>query len=162
MHRMVREDPQVKTGGIILNSNQRDYRTGSLPQRYPLATALTPMQDAADPIYEGSEALSRGTLFPGLDLPFMDLVNPDLPETPQTEIMAIDFVTHELGLYLDTHADDEEAFSLYQSFLAMQQEAHRRYNEMCGPLMKRDMLGADRYSWLNDPWPWTYTGRKEK
>ena len=149
-------------GGIIVNKNQKDYRTGSLPERFPLATALTPMQDSADPIYESNDALSKGTLFPGLDLPFMNIVNPDLPVTPQTEMMAIDFVVHELGLYLDTHAEDEEAFAVFQSFLAMRKEARRRYRDLCGPIMKSDLLGADRFSWLNDPWPWDYAGRKER
>ncbi len=145
-----------------MNSNPRDYRTGSLPDRFPLATALTPMQDSADPVYESNDALSRGTLFPGLDLPFMNVINPDLPSTPMTEMMAIDFVVHELGLYLDTHAEDEEAFALFQSFLAMQKEARRRMIELCGPLKKTELLGADRYTWLHDPWPWDYSGRKER
>ena len=120
------------------------------------------MQDAAEPVYESGEALSRGTLFPGLDLPFMNVVNPDLPDTPQTELMAICFVAHELGLYLDTHAEDEEAFALFQSMLAMQEEARRRYVELCGPIKKTDLFGADRYTWLYDPWPWDYIGRKER
>jgi len=145
-----------------LNKQNRDYRNGSLPERFPLATSLTPMQDAAEPVYESGEALSRGTLFPGLDLPFMNVVNPDLPDTPQTELMAICFVAHELGLYLDTHAEDEEAFALFQSMLAMQEEARRRYVELCGPIKKTDLLGADRYTWLYDPWPWDYIGRKER
>ena len=120
------------------------------------------MQDSAEPSYESSEALSRGTLFPGLDLPFMQVVNPDLPATPMTELMAIDFVVHELGLYLDTHAEDAEAFALFQSFLAMRKDAHRRIDEMCGPIKKTDLLGAERYTWLCDPWPWEFSGRKEK
>ena len=144
-----------------MNSNQRDYRTGSLPDRFPLATALTPMQDGAEPSYESNDALSRGTLFPGLDLPFMNVVNPDLPATPMTEMMAIDFVVHELGLYLDTHAEDEEAFALFQSFLAMQKEAHERYAARFGPICQKDMLGMDAYCWLRDPWPWEYPGRRE-
>ncbi len=145
-----------------MNKDQRDYRTGTLPQRYPLATALTPMQEAAEPAYESGDALSRGTLFPGLDLPFMNIVNSGLPETPQNELMAIDFVAHELGLYLDTHAEDEEAFALFQNMLALRKEAQRRYMELCGPIRKSNLLQAERYSWLNDPWPWDYTGRKEK
>lgn len=145
-----------------MNKQNRDYRNGSLPERFPLATSLTPMQDAAEPVYESGEALSRGTLFPGLDLPFMNVVNPDLPDTPQTELMAICFVAHELGLYLDTHAEDEEAFALFQSMLAMQEEARRRYVELCGPIKMTDLLGADRYTWLYDPWPWEYIGRKER
>ena len=144
-----------------MKNDQRDYRSGALPQRYPLATALTPMQEAADPVYDSGEALSRGTLFPGLDLPFMNVVNPDLPDTPQTEMMAIDFVVHELGLYLDTHADDAEAFALFQSFLALQKEARRRYIERCGAIKKSNLIAAERYTWLNDPWPWDVAAKKE-
>lgn len=144
-----------------MKNDQRDYRSGALPQRYPLATALTPMQEAADPVYDSGEALSRGTLFPGLDLPFMNVVNPDLPDTPQTEMMAIDFVAHELGLYLDTHADDAEAFALFQSFLALQKEARRRYIERFGAIKKSNLIAAERYTWLCDPWPWDVAAKKE-
>lgn len=136
------------------------YRTGTLPECFPLATSLTPIQRAAEPSYEPQEALSKGTLFPGLDLPFMNEVNGDLPVTPLTELMAIDFVKDELELYLNTHANDREAFELYQTFLALGEEAHRRYTELCGPMTQEDMLGMSRYAWLDDPWPWDTEKRR--
>ena len=68
--------------------------------------------------------------------------------------MAIDFVADELSLYLDTHREDKEAFDLYQSVLALSQEAHARYAENCAPIVKNDMLGMKSYAWLNEPWPW--------
>ena len=100
-----------------MDQNRTDtrYRTGTLPEQAPLAMAYVPMQRSADVTYDADTALARGTLFPGLDLPFMDLVNGDLPATPKTEMMAIDFVVDELELYLDTHANDREAFDLYQT-----------------------------------------------
>ena len=112
------------------------------------------MQEEAQPRYEAMRALPRGTLFPGLDLPFMNLVNPDAENTPKHEMMAIDFVVDELELYLDTHAEDREAFALYQSLLDLLQEARERYVRSCGPLDQSDQLGMDRYAWLDDPWPW--------
>ena len=75
--------------------------------------------------------------------------------------MAIDFVADELELYLDTHADDEEAFSYYQNFLALQKEAHERFVRRFGPIQQCDMLGMENYSWLKDPWPWEYRDRRE-
>ena len=137
------------------------YRLGSLPDPAPLAAAYVPMQDSVEPRYAANEALSRGTLFPGLDLPFMNVVNPDLESTPATEMMAIDFVADELELYLDTHAGDREAFELYQTVLAMQKEARERFVRMCGPIQQTDMLGMERYSWLDSPWPWEYRKRGE-
>ena len=142
----------------------KNYKNGSLPGNYaPLAMAYVPMQTAAVPSYEASEALTRGTLFPGLDLPFMNIVNKNKEDTsPLAELMAIDFVAKELELYLDTHFDDEEAFDMYQTFLALGKEAHARYIKDFGPVCQKDMLGRKDYCWLNDPWPWEYQGRKEK
>ena len=137
------------------------FRFGSLPDPAPLAAAYVPMQDDADPRYGANRALSRGTLFPGLDLPFMNVVNPDLEENPKTEMMAIDFVTDELELYLDTHSGDREAFALYQTMLALKKEARERYARMCGPILQSDQLGMESYAWLTGPWPWEIcTGRE--
>lgn len=87
-----------------------NFKQGSLPECAPLALAQTPMQCASEPAYDKRMALARGTLFPGLDLPFMNLVNkPADLSTPLCELMALDFVIRELNLYLDTHPDDREA-----------------------------------------------------
>ena len=145
-----------------MDNNKNDYRLGTLPGAMaPLAMAYTPMQKSADPAYESNEALSRGTLFPGLDLPFMGIVNKNLEVTPLTELMAIDFVAHELGLYLDTHKDDKQAFEMYQTCLALAKEAHDRYIKKFGPVLKRDMLGMESYTWLDNPWPWDYQPKTE-
>lgn len=143
------------------NRSDNGYRFGSLPASAPLAAAFVPMQRSVVPSYEPNEALSRGTLFPGLDLPFMNIVNRSLEQTPLTELMAIDFVADELELYLDTHSDDAEAFTMYQSFLALQREAHERYVKLCGPVQQTDMLGMSEYAWLNNPWPWEFQPQME-
>ena len=137
-----------------MKTDGKDYRTGALPQEYPLATSLTPIQRSAEPHYDAEEALSRGTLFPGLDLPFMNVFNKKLPDTPLNELTALDFAADELALYLDTHKEDREAFDLLQTLLAMAEEAHRRYASLCGPLVRGDLLGMENYSWLANPLPW--------
>ncbi len=142
-------------------SAEERWRLGSLPDPAPLAAAYIPMQESAQPQYDAGKALSRGTLFPGLDLPFMNLVNPELERTPKTELMAIDFVVDELELYLDTHWEDREAFELYQTMLAMQKEAKERMVRLCGPICQTDQLGMDAYRWLNGPWPWELCERGE-
>ena len=142
-------------------NNNALYRTGTLPSEAPLAAAYVPMQRAAEPAYESLDALSKGTLFPGLDLPFMNVLNKTLPSTILTELMAIDFVVDELELYLDTHSDDREAFEMYQTFLALKKEARQRYVKMCGPITQCDMQGMTEYAWLNNPWPWEFQPKME-
>ena len=143
------------------NTADRSYKLGSLPENAPLAAAYVPMQRSAEPAYESMEALSRGTLFPGLDLPFMNIVNNDVKPCPRTELMAICFVLDELELYLDTHKGDTEAYSMYQTFLALKNEAYDRYVNLCGPVMQSDMLNMDSYKWLDEPWPWDYQPNME-
>ena len=106
--------------------------------------------------------ISRGTLFPGLDLPFMNMVNTgDMTGTPLGEVMALDFVAHELALYLDTHSEDEEAFELYKNVLALSMSAKEKYVKLYGPLTKSDLSKAQSYTWLKNPWPWDYCAKKE-
>ena len=112
------------------NKNESNFRYGALPgASAPLAIAYVPMQSSATPAYEAAEALSRGTLFPGLDLPFMNIVNDTQPVTPLTELMAIDFVTDELELYLDTHADDKEACNAQFAEIRTEQTALKEQKE---------------------------------
>lgn len=155
-------------GGIYkLDENSKvgscGYKNGSLPgQCAPLAMAYVPMQQSPTPAYGAPEALQRGTLFPGLELPFMNMVNTgDIQNTPLRELMALDFAADELELYLDTHPDDGEAFSMYQDILALAGEAHRRYVKLYGPVTQSDMLGMKSYCWLKNPWPWNYTAPSE-
>ena len=85
------------------NKAKNGYLFGSLPDSATLASAYVPMQEGIEPNYPPQTAIARGTLFPGLDLPFRGMVNRPLPATPLGELMAIDFVADELSLYLDTH-----------------------------------------------------------
>ncbi len=138
-------------------SNNCSFKQGSLNECAPLAMAYVPLQQSVDTTYATAEALSRGTLFPGLDLPFMNMVNTgDLTGTPLGELMAIDFVAQELALYLDTHANDSEAFEMFKSICELSNEAKDRFIKQCGPVSRCDTAKCKSYTWLNNPWPWDY------
>ena len=99
---------------------------GRLPALAPLANPYVPFQEEDPPKYEAKKALVRGTLFPGLDLPFMGMVNAkELPDLPLAELQALGFAVQELVLYLDTHREDQEALELYRRY----QEMYNRCSE---------------------------------
>ena len=144
------------------NSKSQNYRYGSLPSQAPLAMAYVPMQECIDPTYDYADALSRGTLFPGLDLPFMGMVNTgNLTGTPMGELMALDFVAHELTLYLDTHPSDAEAFQMLQNILKLAKTAKERFIKRFGPICHKDLADMKEFSWLDTPWPWDYKQNME-
>ena len=136
---------------------------GTLPACAPLANPYVPFQQKNPKKYEAQKGLVRGTLFPGLDLPFMGKVNPDdLPVTPMHELQAMSFALNELGLYLDTHKEDKEAAEMYQSYSQLYKKALKTYTETYGPLFQWDAADTGSYQWLRDPWPWDYAENKEK
>ena len=134
---------------------------GRLPAMAPLANPYVPYQLDNPPMYEARKGLVRGTLFPGLDLPFMGMINQkDQPVTPLTELQTMAFAINELALYLDTHAHDKEALDLYRTYQKMYAEGRKKYESECGPLNHMSVAG-DQYRWLDDPWPWEFTAHRE-
>ena len=96
-------------------------------------------------------------MFPGLDLPFMDMVNQDeLPDAPLHELQALGFAIQELALYLDTHRDDQDAFELYKAYQELYHNGVKIYEERFGPLNHHSMTKSEHYRWLDTPWPWEY------
>ena len=104
--------------------------SGSLPGSCgAMAFPFIAVQPDNPPRYNNKEALQQGTLFPGLDLPFHRELKSRFPaaNTALSELMALDLAIDELGLYLTTHADDEEALQLYWDYIRLGREGRAKY-----------------------------------
>ena len=146
-----------------MREKQKDckYVEGRLPMVAPLANPYVPFQIEKPPRYDLRKGLVRGTLFPGLDLPFMGMVNKnEQPITPLTELQTMAFAIQELALYLDTHAEDAEALEVYRQLQKMYHDGVTIYEETNGPLTHKSPV-CGPYKWLNDPWPWEYAKNRE-
>lgn len=163
-HRMLRRGSPLLllAGGIVMPQRTAEQGAeGRLPSMAPLANPYVPFQLENPPMYDAKKGIVRGTLFPGLDLPFMGMINQkELPVTPLTELQAMAFAVNELALYLDTHRDDTEALEMYRNYQRMLAEGKKKYEREYGPLSHMSE-GGNRYCWLNDPWPWEYTAHRE-
>ena len=143
------------------NPNNHTGRQGRLPASAPLANPYVPFQNEDPPMYEARQGIVRGTMYPGLDLPFMGMVNKkELNTTPKTELQTLAFAILELALYLDTHRDDRQALELYQAYQKMYHDCMMKFNAKCGPL-NHGSPSVGEYQWLDDPWPWEYCANKE-
>ena len=144
-------------------TNLSDERCGILPVNAPLANPFVPFQRNNPQTYPAAQGAVRGTLFPGLDLPYMGMVNDgSLNKTHLQELQALAFALTELGEYLDTHSDDQDAFALFQSYAELYKKGRKDYEKMHGPLSQRASSMSNRYNWMNDPWPWEYSANKEE
>lgn len=146
----------------MLPDNQAADWQGTLPSAAPLANPYVPYQRNDPQKYQPPKGLIRGTLFPGLDLPFMGMVNnKEKTKTLLNQLQSLGFAMTELGLYLDTHRDDTEALNLFNAYREMCDELTAEYEKSNGPLMQKDAGQTGNWNWTNQPWPWEYAANEE-
>ncbi|MGL5512172.1 MAG: spore coat protein CotJB [Sporomusa sp.] len=147
----------------VEQQNPDKHRMGSLPCTAPLAVPFVPFQENNPPMFDSTDALNSGTIFPGLDLPWMNKENSHSPlkGTLLFDLAALEFACDDIQLYLDTHEDDMEVFEMFKYYLAEAQACREEYIKKYGPLRRDDMLQSSEFDWLRGPWPWEYDGRMD-
>jgi len=139
----------------------RGAEMGDLPCEAPIAMTYTPWQRSNTPKFTAGEALDRGTLWPGLELPWKNnFAVRNVANGPLGELQALEFALVELALFLDTHPDDMETFQLFKKYAKAYHDKKMAYIKTYGPIVKADTAEADRWTWIDDPWPWDYSDRR--
>jgi len=135
---------------------------GILPSCAPLANPYVPYQQENSQTYQADTGLVRGTMYPGLDLPFMGMVNRnDLSRSGLHRLQALHFAIHDLGLYLDTHQSDTEALELFNQYVEAYESALQQMEDRGGPRYQMSAGLSGSYRWTEGPWPWDYNANKE-
>ena len=82
--------------------------------------------------------------------------NEDLKEMPKSEmtqkIREYNFSIVELGLYLDTHPEDQKALCLHKEYAKKLKDLKDKYQKLYGPLTI--YCPCNKWRWLEEPWPW--------
>lgn len=135
---------------------------GMLPSCAPLANPYVPFQQENDKTYQADTGLIRGTMYPGLDLPFMGMTNQkEKSKTALHRLQAMNFAISELGLYLDTHPNDADAITLFNQYVEQYADALQQYERIYGATTQMGSALTGEYEWLQDPWPWDYNANRE-
>ncbi len=135
---------------------------GKLPPCGHIASPYVPSQEPVPEKYTHAEGFKHGTLFPSLNLPFhLNVYAKNAHDAPLNELQALSFVILELGLYLDTHPEDDEAFYLYQQYVKLEEETRKKLADSghSYQFYQTESAHNDSYTWINDPWPWNHSER---
>ena len=68
------------------------------------------------------------------------------------QIQSLNFAIIELGLYLDTHPEDQKALCLHNKYCKELDELEEQYQKAFGPLTIK--FPCNKWRWLEEPWPW--------
>lgn len=69
-------------------------------------------------------------------------------------LQAANFAAYDMLLYLDTHARDKRAFTMFKSLVGKTKRLIKEYEEKYGPLSAYNSIYSDEFDWLENPWPW--------
>ena len=130
---------------------------GTLPACAPLANPYVPFQNDNPERYAAGRALMKGTLFPGSTSPIAARRAWSRARRRMQrlqELQAANFAITELGLYLDTHADDAEAVQLFNEYVEQYELLRQQMADGGFALTQTEAAMCGRYTWLDDPWPW--------
>ena len=78
--------------------------------------------------------------------------------TLMKRINMLSFAVDEAVLFLDTHPEDREALRFYHEMNAQRQKAVAEYTADYGPLTAGSVTNAERWTWVDSPWPWQKEG----
>ena len=68
------------------------------------------------------------------------------------QIKCYQFAIIELGLYLDTHPEDEKALCLHRKYSRELKDLKDKYQKVYGPLTIN--FPCNKWRWIEEPWPW--------
>ena len=69
-------------------------------------------------------------------------------------LQVCEFTLDDVRLYLDSHPCDCAALEYYKKHLEMRNKAYQDYIEKFGPLMANDCINTEKWTWVEEPWPW--------
>ena len=69
-------------------------------------------------------------------------------------LKAYKFAAYDWNLYLDTHPDDREAIAMFKKMVDKAKQLTKEYEEKYGPLTANASSDSERWSWIDNPWPW--------
>lgn len=64
------------------------------------------------------------------------------------------FAMMDAGMFLDAHPEDMKALAYYNKISELHRQAVADYEEQFGPLTIMSATSAERWNWLDSPWPW--------
>ena len=70
------------------------------------------------------------------------------------QIQIHNFAITDVVLYLDGHPTCQPALAYYEKHKQLRDEAVALYNQRFGPLNMRENTNPNRWTWVDDPWPW--------
>lgn len=79
-------------------------------------------------------------------------------ENMMKKVQMYSFAVLEATLFLDTHPTDKDALKYYNKYRELHKEATEDFTKYFGPVTLSEYEPENRWSWVDEPWPWEMEG----
>ena len=109
-------------------------------------------------LYTVEEGFNKGNMFDNLYSKYKNhvykLKTIDQKDNLLYKVQMYTFALKDLNLYLDTHPTDQNILVEYQKIKRQLEEAKKEYERNYGVICSSDVTSNDKWTWINNPWPW--------
>lgn len=115
-----------------------------------------------DKLFNAEEGFNKGNMFEGIydkykNYSYKLRVNNKKDELLY-KIQMYSFAVKDLNLYLDLHPTETRALKLFNEYNKELERLKKEYNTMYSPLCVSDVDSNNKWTWINNPWPWDKGG----
>ncbi len=114
-------------------------------------------------LFSVEEGFNKGNVFKNLYTKYKNYVYKLNVNNKKDELLykiqMYNFMQKDLNLYLDVNPDDQSIINEYLKIIKKGEEYKKEYENKYGPLCSSNSIDEDRYSWINNPWPWDKGGK---
>ena len=108
------------------------------------------------------EGFNRGNLFENLYSKYKNHVYKLKVNNKKDELLykiqIYNFAIKDLNLYLDLHPTEIKALNLYHEYEKELTRLKDEYQNKYNPLCVNDVSSTNKWTWINNPWPWDKGG----
>ena len=113
-------------------------------------------------LYDPNEGFNKGNMFKNLYSKYKNYVYNLKVNNPKDELLykiqMYSFALKDLNLYLDVYPEDRNMLKIFQEYKSKLEEYKNKYINEYGPLYSNNVNSTDKWTWINNPWPWDKGG----
>ncbi len=114
-------------------------------------------------LYPYEEGFNKGTLFKDIYSKYKNHVYKLNVSSEKDKLLLniqmYNFALKDLNLYLDVHPTDQSMLVKFNSVKNKLKDLKREYANKYGPLCASENDSTDKWTWINNPWPWDKGGK---
>ena len=113
-------------------------------------------------LYSIDEGFNKGNMFRDLYSKYKNHIYKLKVSTEKDKLLyniqSYIFAMKDLNLYLDTHPNDREILKKYNEYSKILDSLKNKYINTYGPLCTSNINSTEKWTWINNPWPWDKGG----